>query len=239
MPKILPSENPLIHHKDDLLNLICRGHGPLHWTLGDPQQSISLEGVMVEPCDSRHHNQSRCSKLTVEHLSVKDTGKYSCKDGSGHMTSTYVYVKDPEQPFVEPHYKSAYILYTYRHETSLVIPCRTSSPDTNVTLKGKPPFSSEIADGMVWDPKVGFTIPYGPYATFDMISCISVVKGHKVESMYIPIRLTRVLEKVKITPDRVKVLIGDTLTLNCTGETTFNGKINFTWDFPKKKRKST
>lgn len=44
-----------------------------------------------------------------------------------------------------------------------------------------------------------------------------------------------VLNNVKVTPDRVKLLVGDTLILNCTGETTHNGRINFTWDFPRKK----
>lgn len=132
-----------------------------------------------------------------------------------------------------------------------------------------PPVSSKIADGMVWDPKVGFTIPYGPYTAFNMISCITVVKGRKVKSMYFPKRQSEsvvflsnpfknkcvdfflswafhilnicfqftahVLENVKITPDRIKVLVGDTLILNCTGETTFNGRIDFIWDFPKRK----
>lgn len=44
-----------------------------------------------------------------------------------------------------------------------------------------------------------------------------------------------VLNNVKITPERVRVLVGDTLILNCTGETTYNGRINFTWEFPKKR----
>lgn len=62
-----------------------------------------------------------------------------------------------------------------------------------------------------------------------------MVNGSKFESMYIPQRHTLVLKHVKITPDRARVLVGDTLILNCTGETTYNGRINFTWDFPRKK----
>lgn len=44
-----------------------------------------------------------------------------------------------------------------------------------------------------------------------------------------------VLENVKITPDRVKILVGETLVLNCTGETTFNGRLQLDWDFPRAK----
>ncbi|XP_044061818.1 vascular endothelial growth factor receptor kdr-like [Siniperca chuatsi] len=233
-PRILPSDNPLILRKDDFLNLKCRGHGLLHWTLGDPRRSISSEGVKVEQCESRHHSQSHCSKLTITHLRANDTGRYSCKyskDGSDHITSTYVYVKDPKQPFVDLHL-TPYILGIYRHETSLVVPCRTSSPDTIVTLTGIPSLSEKIAKEMVWDPKVGFKIPYGPYTAYSIFTCNTMVNGHEFKSMYIPTRHTLVLNNVKITPDRVRVLVGDTLILNCTGETTYNGRINFTWDFP-------
>lgn len=38
-----------------------------------------------------------------------------------------------------PHDSKSQILGIYRHETSLVIPCRTSSPDTVVTLTGVRP----------------------------------------------------------------------------------------------------
>lgn len=41
------------------------------------------------------------------------------------------------------------------------------------------------------------------------------------------------LETVKITPDRVRILVGETLVLNCTGETTYNGRLTFSWDFPQ------
>ncbi|XP_038554737.1 vascular endothelial growth factor receptor kdr-like [Micropterus salmoides] len=238
-PKILPSENPLILHKGDLLNLTCRGQGLLHWTLGDPRRLISSEGVKVEHCDSRRnshsHSHSHCSRLTITHLRANDTGRYSCKyskDGSDHITSTYVYVKDPEQPFVEPRHKP-YVLGIYRHETSLLIPCRTSSPDTFVTLTGVPPLSE---NEKVWDPKVGFRIPYAPQTSYYVLTCNTTVNGHEFKSVYIPRRQTLVLKNVKITPDRVRVLVGDTLILNCTGETTYNGRINFTWHFPRKSK---
>ncbi|TNN64394.1 Vascular endothelial growth factor receptor kdr-like [Liparis tanakae] len=87
---------------------------------------------------------------------------------------------------------------------------------------------------MVWDPKVGFRIPYEPNSEYSMLICKTTVSGREFKSMYIPRRTTLVLNNVKITPERVRVLVGDTLVLNCTGETTYGGRINFTWDFPKK-----
>ncbi|XP_029297446.1 vascular endothelial growth factor receptor kdr-like [Cottoperca gobio] len=237
-PHILPSDNPLILLKDGFLDLVCRGHGLLHWTLASPGRSISSEGVRVEQCD--HHSHSHCSRLTVTSLRVNDTGRYSCKytkNGLDHITSTYIYVKDPEQPFVEPDHQKPHILSSYRHETTLIVPCRTSSPDTVVTLTGLIPLSEKVVNEMVWDPKVGFKIPYDPATELSMLFCKAKVNGHEFQSSYFPMRLSTILNKVKITPDRVRVLVGDTLMLNCTGETSFNGRINFTWDFPKKREK--
>ncbi|XP_020491449.2 vascular endothelial growth factor receptor kdr-like [Labrus bergylta] len=235
-PKILPSDKPLILHKDESLNLICRGHGLLRWTLADPGRSISSEGVKVEQCDSRHHLNSHCSKLTITKLKAVDTGRYSClysKDGLDHINSTYVYVQDEEEPFVEP--QNHGVLGIYRHETSLVVPCRTSSPDTVVELTGVPLLQERMVKEMVWDPEVGFKIPYGPFDMINILTCKTMVKGRKHESTYMPKRLTIVLKNVKVTPERVRVLVGDTLSLNCTGETTYNGRINFTWDFPNRR----
>uniref|UniRef100_A0A3B4B042 receptor protein-tyrosine kinase n=1 Tax=Periophthalmus magnuspinnatus TaxID=409849 RepID=A0A3B4B042_9GOBI len=108
----------------------------------------------------------------------------------------------PQQPFVEPFPAIPFAIWTLRNETSLTIPCRTSKEE------------------MKWDPKVGFKIPYGRDAYYDWITCHTEVNGHIFSSMYIPKRW-----------DHVKLLAGDLLVLNCTGETSSSVRINFTWDF--------
>ncbi|XP_051931066.1 vascular endothelial growth factor receptor kdr-like [Hippocampus zosterae] len=234
LPKIWPSENPIVIHKGDSLHLACRGHGQLHWTLPKPvgsQRLISWEGMKVQRCDSRH--APHCSKLTITHLNASHTGEYSCgysRGGSDHVASTYVYVTDPEQPFVEPYDHTPYVLYIYRDESSLVIPCRTSSPSTVVTLQQLSPSSEKIDNE--WDPKVGFRIPYSPETVYNMLICSAVVNGQQFSSTYIPKRMSLVLENVTITPERVRLLVGDTLFLNCSGVTTYENRISFTWDFP-------
>lgn len=42
------------------------------------------------------------------------------------------------------------------------------------------------------------------------------------------------LDNVKISANRVRLVVGDTLSLKCSGETTYNGRIIFTWDYPGK-----
>ncbi|XP_034545959.1 vascular endothelial growth factor receptor kdr-like isoform X2 [Notolabrus celidotus] len=229
----MPAENPLVLHKDDSLSLICRGHGLVQWALANSNRS---EGVTVEQCDSRRQSHSHCSKLTVTHLRAADTGRYSCqysRDGSDHNTSTYVYVKDDNEPFVKPPHPSPGILFTYLNETSLVIPCRTSSPEIVVKLIALPPILERNVKEVVWDPEVGFKIPYGSSIGYHLLTCNTRVNGQEHNSVYFPKRLTRTLEHVKITPERVRVLVGDTLRLNCSAVTSFDGRVEFTWDFPK------
>ncbi|XP_008419006.1 vascular endothelial growth factor receptor kdr-like isoform X2 [Poecilia reticulata] len=230
-PKIRPSDNPLVLHEGNSLNLTCRGHGILQWILANRLIQLG-EGVKVEKCDSRHH--SHCSRLTVTHLTANDTGTYTCKyskSGSEHSSSVYIYVKDPEQLFVEPYSSNRPLfLSIYQHETTLVVPCRTTSPDAVVHLIANPPLSKEVET--VWDPKVGFTIPDSYYV---LLTCSSHFGGNYFTSSYIPHKFSKDINNLKVTPDRVKVLVGDTLVLNCSGETGPNGRIKFIWDFPKRK----
>ncbi|XP_008324956.1 vascular endothelial growth factor receptor kdr-like isoform X2 [Cynoglossus semilaevis] len=230
-PRILPSTNPMVHKYNDTLHLTCRGPGRLHWTLA--YRNSSSQGVKEEPCPFRHHPHSHCSRLTVTHLIGNDTGSYSCsytKDGSAHTISTYVFVRDPNQAFVEP--ASDFALGIFRDET-ITVPCRTTSPDAVVTLIGWRTTGHNNVTGMEWDPKVGFRIPYKHYIT---LNCKTVINGRSFHSLYYPYVQAKELKNVKITPDRIKVLVGDTLILNCTGETEYNGRINFTWEIPQKDR---
>ncbi|XP_029626899.1 vascular endothelial growth factor receptor kdr-like [Salmo trutta] len=230
-PLLLPSEDTHLLHTGNSLNLTCRGAAQLHWLL--PWRNVPSEGVHVEECEPRVN--AHCSKLLVSNLIPNDTGLYSCRYArpSADISSTYVYVKDEKHPFVEHHFLKPSTLFSYRHEATLVIPCRTTSPDQIVTLEAVPPLSKEVEQGKEWDPKMGFKIPYGPYHSYHFLTCVTSVNGQRVKSEYIPLRTTILLRNVKINPRHVKLLVGHNLVLNCSAETTFNGRINFTWKYPK------
>lgn len=61
---------------------------------------------------------------------------------------------------------------------------------------------------------------------------VPVMHAFKLSCIYLCL-VALVLESAKITPDRVKILVGRTLKLNCTGNTTYNGRLQFDWDFPR------
>lgn len=231
-PLLLSGETH-IHHTGNSLTLTCRGSAPLKWR--QPWRGEGSTGVQIEECEPRLH--SHCSQLLVLRLYANDTGQYSCRyTHTDQITSTYIYVTDPHHPFVDRH--EMLTLYTYRSEPHLVLPCRTTSPDQLVSLETLPALKKEIEQGVKWDPTVGFKIPYGPYDSYSLLHCIThTASGQRVENTYIPIRQTSNLRNVKITPTKANVLIGEKLVLNCSGETTYNGKIIFDWELPKRNAK--
>ncbi|RXN07406.1 vascular endothelial growth factor receptor kdr-like protein [Labeo rohita] len=176
-----------------------------------------------------------CSKLVVHNLTHTDTGFYTCshQKSNSRNVSTYVFVKDRNHPFVEEH-RVAQPLYAYRNDPFLVVPCRTTSPNQLVTLETMGnTMEDHVRSSMDWDPKRGFNFSLGPYDSYHMITCMTSVNGKQFSSNYFLLRLAVELKNIGIKPERPKVLVGDTLVLNCSAETSYNGRIDFKWEFHK------
>ncbi|KPP69796.1 vascular endothelial growth factor receptor kdr-like, partial [Scleropages formosus] len=220
----------------------ARGGAQLEWSL--PRQDLPLERIWMVECGQGVHGY--CSRLIVYNMTHRDTGRYSCSYTHHSLLedcSTYVFVKDEQRPFVVQHKSNPDTVYVYEETNSTVVPCRTTSPNIKVSLEGDPYMSPSIQEQAVWDPKVGFTIPYHPYTHYFLLRCVVMLNSHRIESLYIPFKqqsleyqelvAASVLMNVRVQPDRVQLLVGETLELTCAGETSSNGRIVFTWDLPK------
>ncbi|KAL6480200.1 hypothetical protein MHYP_G00112330 [Metynnis hypsauchen] len=234
VPQLFPGVATHLHNAGESLILICRGSTHLQWNLASGKLNTS-EDVRVDECEQSLNAQEDvyCSKLQIKNLRHSDTGYYSCshRNSREHKNSTYVFVRDHHHPFVEVF--STKVLFVYRDDDKLVVPCRTTSPYQHVDLETTPPISQTIRRDVLWDPKMGFQIPMGPFESYSLITCVASIDGKKVQSTFIPLRRTNVLKNVHITTENPRVLVGDTLVLNCSGETTYNGRIQFKWDFQK------
>ncbi|KAG7329168.1 hypothetical protein KOW79_007342 [Hemibagrus wyckioides] len=224
-PQLHPPKDTHLQHAGGFLILICRGSSQVQWKL--PSRSLSSEGVQVEPCEQTAH----CSKLVIHNLQFTDTGYYTCSHNNSRENeiSTYVFVEDHHHPFVDS--SSDQILFAYRNDKFLEIPCRTTSPGQNVTLEIDPPLKNSARAHISWDPKVGFRIPLNRFQSFKTIECVTSVNGAKVTSNFLLLRRTVVLRNVRITPKPARVLVGNTLNLVCSADTTYNGWIEFDWEF--------
>ncbi|XP_048839447.1 vascular endothelial growth factor receptor kdr-like [Brienomyrus brachyistius] len=233
-----------VHPEDSIragssFTLICRGSSTLQWML--PGRHVGSDGVLVNKTGCKKGGYSHCSQLIVHNSRHNDTGLYSC--GSTHNddshVSTYIFVKDDANPFVEEPQDTPSVLMIFDRAQELVIPCRTTSPDYMVTLEGRfiqKPHMSSVIKYELWDPQVGFKIHYPPSSHYDLLVCRTTTGRHHVlhEASYIIKGMSSKLDNVKINKNRVRLVVGDTLSLKCSGETTFNGRISFTWDYPGK-----
>ncbi|XP_052005514.1 vascular endothelial growth factor receptor kdr-like [Xyrauchen texanus] len=226
-PQLFPSGDTHHQHVGGSLTLICRGSTPLQWRL----DHRNVTSVQAEPCEERMYKH--CSKLVIHNLMHNDTGFYNCshRKSKDHEVSTYVFVKDHNHPFVEAYSYSPKLLYAYRDARAFVVPCRTTSHNQHVILETMNHMADHIKSAVEWDPKRGFKIPLGPKDSYQMITCVTSVDDKTFSSHYILLRITPVLENVRIEPEHTKVLVGDYLYLNCSGETTYNGRMEFEWQF--------
>ncbi|XP_018598781.2 vascular endothelial growth factor receptor kdr-like isoform X2 [Scleropages formosus] len=234
---IVPAGNTLKKHAGNKLTLTCRGSSQLQWKL--PSRNLSSSGVWVADKGCEKHPYSHCSRLVVEDLIHNDTGLYTCMHVNHtpvEEKATYVFVRDDSNPFVQQHYPNPDLLLLYDNDDMLVIPCRTTSPDYAVTLKVEQSMSREFEEKADWDPKLGFRMPYPFGSHYRIVKCITTTGSQHIrhESHYIPHRISTEMKNVKISADRVRLVVGDTLTLKCSGETTYNGRISFSWDYPGK-----
>ncbi|KAK1340747.1 hypothetical protein QTO34_017140 [Cnephaeus nilssonii] len=143
------------------------------------------------------------------------------------------------RPFLEMHSEIPEMIYMTEGR-ALVIPCRVTSPNITVTLK-KVPFQTLIPDGkrIIWDSRKGFLISNATYKEIGLLTCEATVNGHLYQTNYLTFRQTTTILDVQMsTPSPVKLLRGQTLTLNCTVTTPFNTRVQMNWTYPGETNKS-
>ncbi|KAI1898087.1 hypothetical protein AGOR_G00068730 [Albula goreensis] len=239
-PQLFPAGDSHVVNSGSSFTITCRGSARLQWSLPRHKQSGEEVQEEEEECDRGAH--SHCIRLAMYNLTHKNTGLYSCSYTTHALdthASTYLYVKDDKRPFVHGYPKNPDTVMVYEGDEHILLPCRTTSPNYEVILEGEPRMDKHVLEAAEWDPQVGFKIPYFPQTYYTLLRCIAIVNGDRFPSLYIPLKRTSKLENVKITPDRVKLLVGETLSLTCSGETTYNGRIHFRWNFPKRSMNRT
>lgn len=127
--------NETVINSGDTLNLKCVGNVPLDWAaptfnstdMNEPSSSFSFK--------SKKEGDKYENILSLSSASYLNTGYYFChpkgQPNSDETESIYVYVKDENHLLVV---NDSVVMITVKQYETLVIPCRPSSPDVNVTL---------------------------------------------------------------------------------------------------------
>ncbi|XP_025064496.1 vascular endothelial growth factor receptor 1 [Alligator sinensis] len=220
------------------LNLTCRGEMVHSWSLPETLSKDSKRLKVIKYACGRNGKQF-CSSLTLSRTQAKDTGYYGCKYPSSSAVkkktepTVYIFINDTGSPFVELHSDIPKIIHMIDGR-EMIIPCRVTAPDTAVTLK-KIPLETLNPDGktIVWDSTKGFIIPKATYKFIGLLSCETIIDGHKYSTKYLTHRQTNTIFDVQLsTPSLVKLLKGDSLAINCTVAAAWNTRVQMTWSYP-------
>nr|XP_020459029.1 vascular endothelial growth factor receptor 2 isoform X1 [Monopterus albus] len=215
-------------NKSDNLELTCRGRLDLRWTT---------------PPTSTHFSTSDCrgaglfcTTLRISNATVNETGQYQCsyrdlkvEDGKT-SAAAYVFVHDYKMPFVPS--EKEYELVFIREGERVVIPCRGSVENLNVTLHTKHPDKELYPDGKdsVWDARTGFTLPSYLISYAGVVSCQTHIGNETFKSpLYIVAVVGYKIHDLTVTPPEVRLSVGERLVLSCTARTELNVGIAFNW----------
>ncbi|XP_078404089.1 vascular endothelial growth factor receptor 2 [Cetorhinus maximus] len=229
-----------IQNKDHVINandtliITCSGREPLEWSW--PRNHSNMEHrISLSDCTN---GTSFCKTLILTKTIANDTGTYRCfyKHSTVQVAaSIYVFVQDYQIPFVNSYPGNPEALYIMETKT-LVIPCKVSMPDLNVTLQTKYPEKYIVPDGMTtfWDNQKGFTILSHKIRDVGMVTCQTTINGRVFRSnMYVVVVLGTKIQELTLNPQsQVELAVGERLILNCTAKTELNVRLNFDWKYP-------
>ncbi|XP_074133007.1 vascular endothelial growth factor receptor kdr-like isoform X1 [Sminthopsis crassicaudata] len=223
-------------------DVTCRGSAPLvwHWVNSSSSSSFRIAEHLC-PNDA----PLICNQLTIFSMVASDTGYFTCSykdspdsEDPSFMTRVYVYVKNDSQPFVQRYYEEPLMITVFSGAREVIVPCRVTSPDLNVKLElfNLEKFNYTSKD---WDPQKGFTVIRPSFQFFsNLLQCVTEVHGKTYISLYLPQKVETKKENIAIRVNHQKLLAGETLSLTCTAETTFNGRIELDWEYKRKGNKA-
>ncbi|XP_051233155.1 vascular endothelial growth factor receptor 2 isoform X2 [Dicentrarchus labrax] len=214
-------------NKSDNVELTCRGRQYLRWTIPSTSTRFS-----TSDCSG---SGLFCTTLLISNATVNETGQYQCsykdlkvEDGKT-SAAAYVFVHDSKVPFVpsEKEYEVVFI----REGERVVIPCRGSVENLNVTLHTYP--NKELhPDGKdsMWDARTGFTVPSYLISYAGVVFCQTRIENETFKSpLYIVAVVGYKIYELTLNPAQVKLSVGERLTLSCTATTELNVGIEFNW----------
>uniref|UniRef100_A0A3Q4B2T7 Vascular endothelial growth factor receptor 3 n=1 Tax=Mola mola TaxID=94237 RepID=A0A3Q4B2T7_MOLML len=247
--------------KDDLvipvretLTITCRGQRTLAWAWPDQTllaQELTSRQAQLPTTDTPGQRVAvisecpgqlgwpYCKKLVLRGALAKDTGYYRCyyKDVKAIIVGTtavsvYVFIREDHRNHVET------ILIT-RSSTHVIVPCVVTVPDLNVTLHGVSYPTPLDTSRMTWDNKRGWSIPRWIIDSVQIliwVSCVATLEGKEYKSASYMFHTTgRQVYDVKLFPeDPVELIVGETLTLNCTATVEFDTGVTIQWSYPGK-----
>ncbi|KAL1022590.1 hypothetical protein UPYG_G00029630 [Umbra pygmaea] len=202
-PVLFPQKEEMVVPLHTSFTLVCRGETELAWDMPvnlSEQREEDNSGLYV-------------SSVTVENATAAHTGYYTCfyngeNSPEGEEISIYIYVPDPEEPFLSPLPFGNHILSSHEE---MEIQCRVSDPDTNVTLFNVD--TQQAVPMMVYDSKRGAVGHFG--AGTYVCRCLINDKEHLSEEYIVHGWAGPSDLRVELKAQKTALLVGETITVAC------------------------
>ncbi|TRY81334.1 hypothetical protein DNTS_029760 [Danionella cerebrum] len=263
-PALDHSRDQLVINANDTLTITCRGQRILGWSW--PEETLSkvefadrqdqqsstdtpgLRAIRVKECQGEA-GKPYCKRLILTSAQANDSGYYRCFykdfkvviDGTT-ATSVFVFIRDPEQPFIRRSKSDMETIFYTDSETHIEVPCLVSDPDLEVTLSALEPYPRLVDSSEVtWNNKKGWWVPrhiFQNSSVFLGFLCSTSVHGiEHTSSVYVVQVIGLKFHELKLFPDDspVELMLGESLLLNCTALVDFNTGVEFHWDYPGQK----
>uniref|UniRef100_A0A8C9DS24 Platelet-derived growth factor receptor alpha n=1 Tax=Prolemur simus TaxID=1328070 RepID=A0A8C9DS24_PROSS len=224
VPSMLPNENEKVVQLNSSFSLRCFGESEVSW-----QYPMSEDdNPNVEIRNEENNSGLFVTVLEVVNASAAHTGFYTCyynhtqtEENELEGRRIYIYVPDPDVAFV-PLGMTDYLVIA-DDDDSAIIPCRTTDPETPVTLRN--------SDGVVpafYDSRQGFngTFTVGPYI------CEATVKGKKFQTIPFNVYALKATSELDLEMEALKTVYksGETIVVTCA---VFNNEVvDLQWTYP-------
>ncbi|XP_048176003.1 vascular endothelial growth factor receptor 3 isoform X5 [Corvus hawaiiensis] len=251
-PTLSITEEEHVINAKDTLTITCRGQHPLEWSwpggkvdpAGKEETELvasaapsSGQAIQEEDCEGTG-TKPYCKVLVLTEAQANHTGYYRCyykyidaKIEGTTAVSTYVFVRDFEQPFIN---KPETLLISKKENTW--VPCLVSVPDLNVTLTSQNFFIHPDGKSTFWDNKKGMQVPTHLIKDLLYVHCETVIDKKVFKSNFFIIHIAgSELYDIQLYPKKaMELLMGEKLVLNCTVWAEFNSGVHFQWTYPGK-----
>nr|XP_020766967.1 platelet-derived growth factor receptor alpha [Odocoileus virginianus texanus]XP_020766968.1 platelet-derived growth factor receptor alpha [Odocoileus virginianus texanus]XP_020766969.1 platelet-derived growth factor receptor alpha [Odocoileus virginianus texanus]XP_020766970.1 platelet-derived growth factor receptor alpha [Odocoileus virginianus texanus]XP_020766971.1 platelet-derived growth factor receptor alpha [Odocoileus virginianus texanus] len=228
LPSILPNENERVVQLNSSFSLRCFGESEVSW-----QYPMSEEEYPdVEIRNEENNSGLFVTVLEVVSASAAHTGPYTCYYNHTQMDENeiegrhiYIYVPDPDVAFVPLGMTDSLVIV--EDEDSVIIPCRTTDPETPVTL-----LSSEGVVHASYDSRQGFK---GTFAV-GLYICEATVRGKKFQTIPFNVYAYTATSKLDLEMESPKTVYkaGESIVVTCT---VFNNEVvDFQWTYPGQMR---
>ncbi|XP_007944397.1 platelet-derived growth factor receptor alpha [Orycteropus afer afer] len=224
LPSILPNENEKVVQLNSSFSLRCFGESEVSWKYPISED----ENLNVEIQNEENNSGLFVTVLEVAGASAAHTGMYTCYYNHSQMEDSevvgrhiYIYVPDPDVAFVPP--GGTDYLVIAEEDDSALIPCRTTDPETAVTLRS----GGEVIHAS-YDSKQGFngTFTGGPYI------CEATIKGKTFQTIPFNVYALKATSELDLEMDAVKTVYksGETIVVTCA---VFNNEVvDLQWTYP-------